>query len=430
MALSCLLFSVANAQTTGTPTQKSVTAPLKKTSEAPSTRTSPRKPAPARLQPADIRKILPLRCMAPGQGYEDLVPLKKGLADVRILGAGEGTHGTHEFFTFKHRLFEFLVKEMGYTVFAIEDGIYGSALIQRYITTGEGDPKAILQNEFHDVFQVRELLDLVEWMRGYNATHDIKLTFTGFDCQQLDAYVRGIREVTEKYQFTGFLPLTGYIAPENDSAWQAYIETRIIADSIAQHMPARPVNIPEKEWELAVCYLQNIQAGLHQFTAKDWLPMLNTRDSMMALNVQRIVTQHPGEKIMLWAHNGHVGSWHGSLKDFSTLGGNLKQRYGNTYQSLGFSTGSGKYRARSGQIQKMTEDNQLAAPVPGSIELQLHQTGISLLYFSTHALPLDGKLRMIGSIADTNQFTQDPVAITSLFDWLVYADKTSFAQGL
>ncbi|MBO9154853.1 erythromycin esterase family protein [Chitinophaga sp. GCM10012297] len=418
-ALLCLLFSTSIAQQT---------APVHAVtglSGAPAASASNAKPARV------SRHFIPLTTTTPGDTFEDLAPLKAGLANVHILGAGEGTHGTHEFFDFKHRLFRFLVEEMGYTVFAIEDGGYGAALIQQYITTGEGDPKAILQKEFHDVFQVQELLGLIEWMRGYNAAHGNRLTFAGFDCQQLDAFVRGIRETTDRYGFDGFLPLTGYTAPENDTAWQAYFETRTIADSIVANMPAKPANIPEKEWEQAVWYLHNVHAGLRQFTAtENWLRAINIRDSMMAVNVERIATMHPGEKIMLWAHNGHVGKWHGAMKKYQTLGGHLKKYYGDRYQNLGFTTGSGLYRARSEKDNVMRSDHPLVAPVPGSIELRLHQTGLPLLCFSTHHLPLKGKLRMIGSIAATQQFITKRLKLNGLFDWMVYADQTSAARGL
>lgn len=421
-ALLCLLFFLAQAQKTDARKQ---TSPAAKT-----TGTVIRTYAPP-IDPAGISKrVFPLQSVLPGYSFSDLAPLKKGLSGVSIFGAGEGTHGTHEFFTFKHRLFEFLVQEMDYTVFAIEDGMYGAALINQYITAGQGDPKAILEREFHNVFQVRELLDLIEWMRGYNAAHGNRLTFAGFDSQQMDSYVRGIREIEDSYQTNSFRRLTDYSAPEGDTAGQAMIEARAIAESMAENIPVRPPHVPEKAWEQATWYLLNIKAALQQFTSKDWLPAINTRDSMMALNVQRLAAQHQGEKIMLWAHNGHVGSRHGAVDGFNTLGSHLKARYGAAYQNLGFTTSAGTFRAMSETTFKMVEDNRLSIPVTGSIESLLHKTGIPLFFFSTRSLPLEGRFRMIGSIAYKDQFTPKPVKLGELFDWLVFVDKTSCALGL
>lgn len=417
-ALLCLLFSTSVAQQT---------APAHAVAGVSG---APAAPASNAIPSGISRHFIPLTTTTPGNTFEDLAPLKEGLANVRILGAGEGTHGTHEFFAFKHRLFRFLVEEMGYTVFAIEDGIYGAALIQQYIQTGQGDPRAILKDEFHDVFQVQELLDLIEWMRQYNSTHGNRLTFAGFDSQQLDAFVRGIRETASRYGFNGFAPLTEYTSPANDSTGQAFTDTRKIADSIVAHMPAKPANIPGKEWEQAVWYLRNVRAGLHQFTAKNWLAAINTRDSMMAENVRRIETLHPGEKILLWAHNGHVGYRHGAVKRYQTLGGHLKKYYGDLYRNLGFSAGAGSYRARTEKDNLMRADHALSSPPRGSIEWQLHNTGLPLLCFSTRRLPLKGKLRMIGSVAATQQFITQPLKLRRLFDWMVYADQTTAAQGL
>src|SRR5690349_19334939 len=63
---------------------------------------------------------IPVRTVEAENGFEDLQPLKLVFKDVRFVGLGEDTHGTREFFQFKHRMLEFLVKEMGFRVFAIE----------------------------------------------------------------------------------------------------------------------------------------------------------------------------------------------------------------------------------------------------------------------------------------------------------------------
>jgi len=53
-------------------------------------------------------------------GYSDLMPLKNVLANRRIIGLGEATHGTQEFQAIKFRVVKFLVEQMGYRFFAIE----------------------------------------------------------------------------------------------------------------------------------------------------------------------------------------------------------------------------------------------------------------------------------------------------------------------
>ena len=58
--------------------------------------------------------VIPLKTVEAGHGFADLQPLKKVLKSARLVGLGEATHGSREFFQMKHRMLEFLVKEMGF----------------------------------------------------------------------------------------------------------------------------------------------------------------------------------------------------------------------------------------------------------------------------------------------------------------------------
>jgi hypothetical protein len=90
---------------------------------------------------------------------------KEIVGDAEIIGLGEATHGSSEFFSRKHRLVKYLVEELGYTTFVPEtDGPIGLAL-DEYVLNGTGDPKAILDFPW----RTQEVLDLIEWMRLYNA---------------------------------------------------------------------------------------------------------------------------------------------------------------------------------------------------------------------------------------------------------------------
>lgn len=76
---------------------------------------------------------LAIQHMEAGHGFADLKPLERVLREVRIIGLGEATHGTREFFLFKHRLLEFLVKEMNVRVLAIETGYSSTSDINDYV---------------------------------------------------------------------------------------------------------------------------------------------------------------------------------------------------------------------------------------------------------------------------------------------------------
>src|SRR5260370_7138560 len=65
-------------------------------------------------------QALPLQTTDPRAPLDDLQPLQPIVGSASIVGLGEATHGSHEFFTMKQRLLEFLVEKMGFTMFAME----------------------------------------------------------------------------------------------------------------------------------------------------------------------------------------------------------------------------------------------------------------------------------------------------------------------
>ncbi|WP_343307519.1 erythromycin esterase family protein [Chitinophaga niabensis] len=370
------------------------------------------------------------RAAFPLNGTGDFKPLKKALAGTQIVGMGEATHGTHECFTMKHQVFKFLAEEMGYTVFAIEDGIYGANLINTYILTGQGDPRQILKDEFHAVWQVTELIDLIEWMKDYNAQHTRKLTFAGFDTQQMDSYVRALRTFEAQYKTHIFTPITDYDGEGIDSINDAMHAAEQIVDSVLQTLPPKPAIVPDTAWEQATWMINNIAAAMDQFNAKEFLLGLNTRDSMMALNVTHLTKLHPGEKMMLWAHNGHIGRQHIFASEFNTMGANLKRHYGRAYTSIGFATSTGTYRAVVDKAGNMRTDNALVPAGPGTAEYILHQTGIPVFLLPLKKVSVEGKFRTVGVYASEYQFPEKPGKLGDLFDWLIYIDKTTAAISL
>lgn len=66
------------------------------------------------------QEAIPLKTVLAGQGFDDMQPIKSLIGDARIVSLGESTHGSKEIFQMKHRMLEFLVKEMGFTIFSIE----------------------------------------------------------------------------------------------------------------------------------------------------------------------------------------------------------------------------------------------------------------------------------------------------------------------
>ena len=105
------------------------------------------------------------------------------IGDARIVSLGEATHGTREFFQLKHRLLEYCVSELGFTIFGIEASYPECLRINDYVLHGTGNPADALASQRFWTWDTEEVLALIEWMRIWNSTHTRKVKFYGFDMQ-------------------------------------------------------------------------------------------------------------------------------------------------------------------------------------------------------------------------------------------------------
>src|SRR6476659_5855554 len=113
---------------------------------------------------------IPLKSVEDQENFADLKPLKQVLRGVRIVGLGEETHGTREFFQLKRRLVEYLVKEAGFTVFAMELSYAASLDINEYVLNGKGDRDKALARQGLWAWDTQEVSALIEWLLQYNDT--------------------------------------------------------------------------------------------------------------------------------------------------------------------------------------------------------------------------------------------------------------------
>ncbi|MBK9030595.1 MAG: erythromycin esterase family protein [Myxococcales bacterium] len=142
-------------------------------------------PAPPEVAAWLGRAGAPLTTVEAGHGFADLAPIGRMVGTARVVGLGEATHGSREFFQLKHRLLEYLVAEHGFTVFAIEANQPECRAINAYVLHGTGDARAALAGIYFWTWDTEEVLAMIEWMRAWNAdpAHRRKVQFVGFDMQ-------------------------------------------------------------------------------------------------------------------------------------------------------------------------------------------------------------------------------------------------------
>ncbi|QRK11146.1 erythromycin esterase family protein [Archangium violaceum] len=348
------------------------------------------------------QNALMLQSAEAGHGFEDMVPLQPVLRDVRVVALGEATHGTREFFQLKHRLFEFLVTRMGFTVMAFESNFAEMLALDDYVLTGRGDPVQLLKGETWDT---QEVLELVRWMRRYNEnpSHTKKLRLQGVDMQYSPAAVAHVVAYLSKVDPSQVAPIQTSLAPLTERNAGAFLrlprerhqEIRQVLDTLAERFererePYTRQSSPEA-WTLA---RQNLRV-LRQYLGHLLREENGGRDRAMAENLLWLLEWNgPGTKAVVWAHNGHVKRGSGEWLDMP-MGRHLAKALGQQLYVFGFAFRQGAFQAfnmdpnpppgRKGMVEFSV------TPSPeGSLDDVLARAGGPLLAVDLRALPRSG----------------------------------------
>ena len=367
----------------------------------------------------------------PGSPIADLEPLRQMVGTARMVGLGEGTHGTREFFQLKHRVFEFLVREMGFTHFAIEATWPESNAVNRYVLTGQGNSAVLLGDLYFWTWNTNEVLDLIEWMRDWNRTAAVerRVQFLGFDMQSPGAAIDTVRVFLERieptqveyvnqrlsclasyrnYRSSRPQPITDYAAQPDSikvacrnglAELHTFITSRRAvyegATSVSQYENLlRSARLAQQFEEMASASGNSTVSG-------------RLRDRFMAENAQWLLDQAgPGARMMLWAHNYHVSRVSGAMGDW------LSSSLGADYLNLAFLFGRGRFNAIGPSLSGSLRAWDAQQVPANSLEALFLETGAPRLLLDTRriasggpaAAPLLGPIRMrsIGAVFDPN----------------------------
>ncbi|WP_374050352.1 erythromycin esterase family protein [Streptomyces roseicoloratus] len=305
--------------------------------------------------------------------FEHTRTLERIVGDAKVVGVGEATHSSAEFFRAKHRIFEHLVEHQGFTTFALEANWSTGLLVDDYVRFGKGDIRKIMRDEFRNAYafwNTDEYLDLFLWMRQHNLRHpDHQVRFMGNDLgyagpnlfDEVTGYVARTRPALLP-RFHGLYRASRPSGGDVDAWMNAYLvrplaERRAMAADVnralalleRQKPPARDRAAREAHaW--AVQHARVIaQVGTeyaYDLTSEEHVgEAMLYRDRVMAENTvwwQR----HTGDRMVLSAHNAHVGYETTMPEQYPRMqGAFLRDALGRDYVTIGAAFGRGSFNA-------------------------------------------------------------------------------------
>jgi erythromycin esterase len=365
---------------------------------------------------------------------KDLDSLSKWIGDASIVGIGEPTHGTSEVSRLRLRIFKYLVEQKGFNTYMIEDILPEMGLMNDYILDGRDTALNLLKKYFFGINNNEEMLSLVQWMRRYNMNHEKKIQFRGMDMQSPRIARVNIARFAKQYDTTleklsnTFDEVFTQQNANKDTATNSILKDSLknYSKLIREHIDKNTSWYNTKATKDTVNWLRLNARVLEQYYLPYTPPL---RDNYMAKNIYEYCLQYPDAKILIQAHNGHVGrSW--------GLGNHLNEYFGKNYFPIAFATAEGTYVARVNIEKKEYHIYDLQKPYAGTSEFFLQKAN-KPNYF----LPLRSgtenpasawlsdyrSFRQIGSVVMTEQFGQ--FILHSNFDALIFMKKTTHSDS-
>lgn len=396
----------------------------------------------------------------PKENFCEMGNLEEILKEQRIIGLGEATHGTREFFRLKNRILRFLVEELGFRLLALEANFTEMLEIDKYIRNHDGDPMPFSRQW---IWKTKEMLSIIEWLKDFNETRvpEDQVRFYGFDIQtarrSASFLVDYLERVDPEYVNTVREHLD-LLAKQGLQLYKAGIEeaklapARRIVSDLRATMESRRSDYLSKSseplWEFASQHLTVLEQATtfgEEVQGCDGLFNENAlcfREKAMANNIEWVLDHEQTESIAIWAHNEHVNKIKTTSGGYNveSMGNHLANTFGDEYYAIAFEFGKGDFLARGksdtegGEYKKRkcTLSNSLANTIStrfdsiGHSPLFLDFRGIKDDSVVGHWLNQDHQLHSIGTIYDPDKPERnvETYMLTDSFDGICYVDET------
>ena len=282
----------------------------------------------------------------------DALNIDAVLPSVRLIAAGEATHGNRETALVWKELLVQLVEEYGCRAFILETSFGDTEKINEYLLNDSGTAEECVFQIDAGPYRTEEMVDLLQWIHDYNLLvedHE-RIRFYGIDIQRnidsKEALLAYIQRAEPKH-VSAYYPMLGQNKPHERA------DTELSAADVATGMENNKSlyieRTSEQEYMLAKrhadCILMTEDLLLAEGEAQSTL-----RDRYMAENVLWILEHeaayYQNSHALLGAHNGHILRQSNSpLAYEKPMGQYLGEALGSDYYPIGLETGENTFWA-------------------------------------------------------------------------------------
>ncbi|TFW19874.1 erythromycin esterase family protein [Massilia arenosa] len=399
--------------------------------------------------------------------YDDLLDI---IGNARFVLLGEATHGTQEFYHERALITQRLILEKGFTGVAVEADWPDAWRVNRYVRGESDDASAEQALEGFKRFPTwmwrnTEVVDFVEWLRGYNDAHAETVGFYGLDLYSMFGSISEVlrfldqtdpeaaRQARARYscfdhygedtQHYGYATGIGMSDSCERAVLQQLRDLQTRATEYAQTAGHDAFFAAQQNARL-VLNAEEYYRTMFRGRVSSW----NLRDRHMAETLEAL-DEHLGAqagkppKLVVWEHNSHIGDARatevGRLGEWN-VGQLAREHWGkDDVRLIGFSTYHGYVTAASAWDEP-PQRKRVNPGLPHSYEDIFHQVGLDRFSVNlrernqaTEALH-EGRLqRAIGVVylpRTERQSHYFHARLTDQFDAMIHIDETEAVEPL
>lgn len=363
--------------------------------------------APASAESGGNGDTVPAMIAAAAEPFEsignaDLAELRDRIGDAKVILLGEASHGTDEFYRMRQEITRMLIREAGYRIVAVEADWPDAARIDNYIRHRHANAADwVAFSRFPQwMWRNTAVRDFVDWLHDHNAARpefEDQAAFYGLDMYSMSASIAAVVDYLDEND-----PDAARIARERYSCllpWQndpasygraaltdRYEACRDEVVAMLQHMLEKRLEdtardgielLDARENARLVADAERYYRAMYLAPNDSW----NLRDSHMFETLKSLIASPhaPGEKVVVWAHNSHVGDARAtsmSARGEHNLGQLCRQQWGDDVYIIGFGTHCGTVAA-AGDWDGPMERMEIRASHKDSYERLCHDSGVS-----------------------------------------------------
>lgn len=407
----------------------------------------------------------------------DYEAVRRLIRNARFVLIGEATHGSEEFYRFRAGLTRQLIEQDGFSAVAVEGDWPDCYRVNRFV---RGDERiSTAEDALSDfkrfpawMWRNEVVAEFVDWLRTHNAGKpaEMRTGFYGLDLYSLYASIQAVityldevdppaaRQARDYYacfdhghklarnpQQYGYSTVFGI----SESCERHAVDTLVsLRRKAAQYLAADGFDAAEDYFSAdrnarTVVDAETYYRAMFRGRISSW----NLRDRHMAETLDAL-TEHLDRqtgapaKIVVWAHNSHVGDARatemGTAGEFN-IGQLVREAHGEAAFLLGFSTCSGEVTAAS-RWDGPAERKAVRRALPQSYEALFHDSGLPNFLLSlkgsealNQRLTLSRLQRAIGVLYLPETERQSHYFFSKLpeqFDAIIHFDRTHALRPL